>query len=69
MCCSHISIMPTKQSTSKYSKLKRGQIRLLKPESDDSSGLQWELESVQLLNGDGDDKAGSPCDYDALSYV
>lgn len=69
MCYSHFSIMSTKESPFKYSKLSRGQIRLLKPESDDLSGFKWELESVQLLNSDGDDNVGSPCDYDALSYV
>lgn len=69
MFYSHFSIMSTKESPFKYSKLNRGQFRLLKPESDDLSGLKWELESVQLLNSDGDDKLGSPCDYDALSYV
>lgn len=61
--------MLAKQPLFKYPKLKRGQIRLLKPEADDLSGLKWELESVQLLDGDGDDKAGCPCDYDTLSYV
>lgn len=61
--------MSTKQPPFKYPELKRGQIRLLKPESDDLSGLKWELKSVQLLNGNGNLEAGAPCDYDALSYT
>lgn len=61
--------MSTKQPPFKYPKLKRGQIRLLKPEPDDLSGLKWELESVQLLHGDGNHEAGASCDYDALSYT
>lgn len=61
--------MSTKQPPFKYPKLKRGQIRLLKPDTDDLSGLKWELESVQLLHGDGNHEAGASCDYDALSYT
>lgn len=69
LCYSHISIMPAKQLPFEYSELKSGEIRFLKPESDDSSGLKWELESKQLLDGHGDDGAGAQCDYDALSYT
>lgn len=61
--------MSTKQPPFKYPKLKRGQIRLLEPEPDDLSGLKWELESVQLLHGDGHHEARASCDYDALSYT
>lgn len=63
------SVMSTKQAPFKYSVLKSGHIRLLKPQSDDSNGLKWELESVPLLNGDGDGAAGAPCEYDAFSYT
>lgn len=54
----------------KYSRLESGQIRLLKPQPDDPTGLKWELQSVPLLESDGDGEAGAiVCDYDALSYT